>query len=332
MKRFVAISLLACCAGLFPPAYAQTPAAKKKIVISDQTKKVCNEVMRGIFDEIMAVKDQYENLEDFSAGNYTLNKFGLGKIVYSYELDKDQPEHKRRRPYTFGITIVPMDQEIFGGEHGLFELGFPVLKLKIAGYFSRRLLKTQLNIAPFVKKYGAKLAEYEQKFLPLRVFVRPSKREYTVREPIEFTVFVQNVSKRGMLVEGLNANTLFFLIDGQFWGKGEKPVETDPKKIRRQQRNERRELRKIMQTKKKIQRMKEKGTYRPPPAPDSVRGRAILRSGEALQRTFGGQSFLSPREVEIVAIYKRDIDGVNPMYRTTIRIVEDPDSRRRGPE
>jgi len=227
------------------------------------------------------------------------------------------------------VTVVPIGAEVFGGERGLFELGFPALKLKIAGFYSRRLLKTQYNIAPLVKEYGALLADHEQGFLPLRVTIYPSKKEYLVREPIEFMVSIQNVSKRGMLVDGLNEDTLFFLIDGQFWGKGEEMVETDPRRIRVQNNKKRQKMRRERVLKRKIERQKKKGTYRPQAIANSERGRMILRAGEGLQKIFGGQSFLTPREVEIVAIYQRDIDGVNPMTHITVRIVEDPTKRRR---
>jgi len=92
MKRFVITILLAGNLMSVQAVHAQTVSSKEHVSISEETKKVCNDVIRKIFDEIMAVKGQYENLKDFGEEQLTINEFGLGQIVYRYEIDKDQPE------------------------------------------------------------------------------------------------------------------------------------------------------------------------------------------------------------------------------------------------
>jgi hypothetical protein len=62
------------------------------------------------------------------------------------------------------------------------------------------------------------LAEEQQNFMPLRVFIRPVKGSFQVRENVEFDVVLKNVSKRHMVVKSLGQETLYFLINKQGWG------------------------------------------------------------------------------------------------------------------
>ena len=48
-----------------------------------------------------------------------------------------------------------------------------------------------------------------------------------------------------------------------------------------------------------------------------------LLAGESISLSFSGRSFLSPRKVDVLAIYKFEVNGVNPFTTATIEIVDE---------
>ncbi len=171
-----------------------------------------NQVILDIFQDILKVKKDYPELENFGEKAFFKNKNGINGILYEYTYPKTG------EVFSFGITINAMDDIDFEGKEGKFNYGFSKLGVKISGFSQKHPLRTQFDLMPLVSKYGMALAEEQQNFMPLRVFIRPVKGSFQVRENVEFDVVLKNVSKRHMVVKSLGQETLYFLINKQGWG------------------------------------------------------------------------------------------------------------------
>lgn len=254
----------------------------KEPILDEETVELCNQMILNIYYKILEVRDRYKELSDFDETAFFQNKRGIYVIMYeSKSVDK---RRRGKEPYAFGVTIDTMDDETFKNKQGAFNFGFPPLGLKISGYQIKHLLRSQYNILPLVEEQGALLADHQQKYLPLRISIRPLKEQFYVKEDIEFEVILTNVSKRHMTVQPLNDKTLFFLFENEFWG-------TSPSLKGAQ--------------------------YRSQAMP------VILKSGESLSKVYKGESFVRPKEIEIYGVYRMKIDGVNPTTKLKIKIVDE---------
>src|SRR5213594_863425 len=83
---------------------ATVHAADEAAVLDEQTVKVCNKTLMNIYDNIIAVKDKYPELQAFGPNNLSQNHFGL--YVLSFE-NKDCQTLRGDDYYRFGLTIVP---------------------------------------------------------------------------------------------------------------------------------------------------------------------------------------------------------------------------------
>lgn len=192
----------------------------EEIQIDDATKEICNQVMLNIYYDILAAKDKHKELVNFGENAFYANKYGIYTIVYQYDGDTpDNPELKRREtPYSFALTIDKMTDITFKQKDGAFNYGFPLLSIKFSGYQKKHAIRSQFNILPLVDKHGTLISDHQQEYLPLRLFIRPLKETYRVREDIEFEVVLKNVSKRNMIVKSLGHDTLYFLFNNEAWG------------------------------------------------------------------------------------------------------------------
>lgn len=188
-------------------AYAQPP-----IDIPPETVDVSNQVMLSIYQDIIDAKDEHAELSAFGENALFKNKNGIYAIIYEYaEANADEP-------YSFGITINDIDSDDFWNKKGRFSYGFPKINLKIVGFFQKHPIRSQYDIMPVISEGGMILSEYQQKFMPLRVFIRPIKQEFRVKEDVEFDVILRNVSKRHMVVKDLSQNSLYILMGNRIWG------------------------------------------------------------------------------------------------------------------
>ena len=67
--------------------------------------------------------------------------------------------------------------------------------------------------------------------MPLKIIIEPTKSSFTTNEDVIVEVVLRNVSKRHMYVRPLNKDTLYFLIDDQYWGT--KPTEAAPDEVQK---------------------------------------------------------------------------------------------------
>ena len=192
----------------------------EEIQIDEETKQICNQAMLNIYDDILAVKEKHKELVNFGENSFYENKYGIYTIVYQYDGDTaDNPDLKRKEtPYAFALTVDKMADITFKQKEGAFNYGFPLLGIKFSGYQKKHVIRSQFDILPLVDKHGTLLSDHQQKYLPLRLYLRPLKENYRVRDDIEFEVVLKNVSKRNMIVKSLGYDSLYFLFNNEVWG------------------------------------------------------------------------------------------------------------------
>ncbi|MFP4473372.1 MAG: hypothetical protein ACLFPX_05830 [Candidatus Omnitrophota bacterium] len=189
-------------------------------VLDEATVEIARQVILNIFDDIMAAKPDYPALQEFGEDDLYKNPRGLPTIIYEYNpSDVKDDKDPRNDPYAFAVTIDGLEDNSFESfRKGKFNYGFPALALKISGYQKKHLLRTQFDIMPLVFEHGRLLADHQQDYLPLRLFLRPVKKTFQVKEDIILDVILKNVSKRHMVVKPLSSQSLYFLFNNSFWG------------------------------------------------------------------------------------------------------------------
>ncbi len=204
-KIFLSIMMIL----LVSTAFAQSPR------LDEETKKICNEVMTAIFTDILAAKNRYDGLSGFDNPALTQNQYGIYAINY-----KNQDPNSRS--YEVGLTILGIDDPSpYAKKEGNFALGFPFLKLKFVGYQMRTMRSRQLDVEGLIQRYGQRLSDYQQKYMPLKLVIERTKDTYKTGEPIEFTVSLKNTSMGNLVVKDLTDSTLFFLYNNRAWGATE---------------------------------------------------------------------------------------------------------------
>jgi hypothetical protein len=200
--------------GFSARAYAQE---NRPVLISEETKTICNQVMVNIYRELLEVKRKYKELAQFDESTLYETEQGIYAIVYQYRASAQQVE---KYPFEFGITIVDINDMIFAeyGERYAFNLTFPLLGIKFAGYQKRNRTRYRYDIAELINKHGFLLARQQQKYMPLKLELAAKKTVYNVDEYIEFEVKLTNDSNKHMWVKSLNEQTLYCLFDERPWG------------------------------------------------------------------------------------------------------------------
>jgi len=188
----------------------------QEVILDEKTKAICNEVMLNIYQDILTAKDKYPELSQFDEKVMYENEKGIYAIVYQYQPSgTSRPNHDT---FEFGVTITTKNNTIFQDQRGYaFNLDFPFLGLKFAGYFKKGL-KPKYDIFAPINKYGQLLADHQQNYLPLQLRLVTNKTEYKVKEPIHFEVELTNVSKKHMWVKNINEETISCLYNKRYWG------------------------------------------------------------------------------------------------------------------
>ncbi|HRZ39661.1 MAG TPA: hypothetical protein P5246_01505 [Candidatus Omnitrophota bacterium] len=200
--------------------------------IDPQVIELSNRIMQDIFSEVKTSQPKFKELAQFSDQNLFKNAQGIYAIKYEYKpVAQSGDASQQDLPYELAVTIDGMEQWTFEPRKGMFNYGFPLLKLKISGYQKKHPIRTQFDIDPLVKKYGQILADEQQKLMPLKIIIEPTKSSFTTDEDVIVEVVLRNVSKRHMYVRPLNKDTLYFLIDDQYWGT--KPTEAAPDEVQK---------------------------------------------------------------------------------------------------
>ena len=314
MRTWLLLAIL-----LFCPlrSWAVEPAAGDEEALTPETIQICNQVMSDIYQHILQVRDRYKELAQFNEEAFFKNKQGIYTIAYDQVEEVEAPDGSMRKkvPFSFGVTIEPTGSETFSARPGSFAYGFPALGLKFSGYQNKRLLRTQFDLIPLLGEHGQALNEYQQQFLPLQLTVRPLKEEYQVREDIEVEVVLTNVSLANIRVQDLSEDTLFFTVNGRFWGTSlwTPPQVLDDRAARRERRAERREA-KVEERNKRLSKRLGGAKIK------KVAG--LLNAGDSISLILKGESFPAPQEVEVQCTYSVLVKDVNPMATMRFKIVE----------
>ena len=129
MKKFFITFLILFCTLL---SYAQ-----ETFILDDETKRICNQVMMFIYNDILKAKEKYEELKEFDEKALLENSLGIYTLLYHYQSSKEKTV---KNDYDFGVTLTSLDDDIFKDQKGYFRYSFPFLKIKFTGF-----IKTNLN-------------------------------------------------------------------------------------------------------------------------------------------------------------------------------------------
>jgi len=280
--------------------------------VDPQAKELCNQVMLEIFKEIYSLRGKYQELSQFDKDVMFKNKLGLYTIVYKYEEELEYPDGtiEVKVPYSFAVTIDRLQDQTFPSREGSFAYSFPVLSLKFSGYQNKRLLRTQFNVLTVLGKHGKVINDYQQQFLPVRLFIRTTKQEYKVDEPVDIAVILTNVSKANLVMKKLDSETLHFSLNGRIWG------------VFLESQNKRKNLSRREQIAQELKARRE-GRKKRAQQKNSKSIAGLLESGEAFTITFHGATFSDPQDVVVEAVYQIPMRGVYPSATVKFKVVEE---------
>lgn len=250
-------------------AWAQNAA------IEPALRDLCNQAMLYVYQDILAVKDRYPELADFNEKSFYENRDGIYAIFYE---KKTSSLGGKPSPYAFGLTIENIKAQTFYGREGVSSFAFSALGIKFSSFQLPPPKRSQFNLRPLINRHGILISLEEQRHLPLRLELKPTKATFELNEPIEFDVVLTNVGKSNIFVKKLNFDMLYFVINNKPWGK---------------------------------------------PLTQKVSGgeRVTLRQGESIRTRFKGQSYATTGVVEIHAVYRLLVNGVNPFATLKVQIV-----------
>jgi len=194
-----------------------------------------NDVMYAAYQDILSVKDDYEELQNFDRTALSKNRYGVYSINYYYEGPLGPYE---KAEITFGLTIFPEDDETYD-QYGrkAFYYGFPLLGAKFSGYQVTVRYRDAFDIHKMIQKHGDVLLEEQKKNLPLVLSIEALKDSYHIDESVDFIVSLENVSAKNYRIKDLNAGTLKFFYDekeliakdtGQSRYSGQEKIVLDP--------------------------------------------------------------------------------------------------------
>lgn len=210
-------------------AIEEMASSASNVQLTDVLKEVCNSVMIAIYNDILSMKQDYVNLEDFGEHVLTRNQRGIYRIEYQHTILDGM---RKGEFLAFGATIVKSEDTNFN-EHGqqAFNFDFPLMGIKFSGYqkTSRKFMK--FSIQEIVQKNGDPLLLEQQKHLPLRLTLKPNQDSYKIGENMKISVILENVSRKNLWIKDLNGETLYFLYNDVKWGAVE--VSASEKKRRR---------------------------------------------------------------------------------------------------
>lgn len=288
-------------------------------VIPPERKEFFNRVLRNIYDDILAAKPRYRELADFDENVLSRNKYGIYQIVYAKEIMGAGGKVSR---YAFAVTIDTRKDNTFPSQEGSFVYPFPFLGFQFSGYLEKHPVRRQFDLVALLDKYlSTSIQDYQQPYMPLRLEVIPSQEVYKVKESIAFEVVVTNTSKKNILVKNLSKETLYFTINNEYWGiEQDDSIETDPKKRARQLKRQQKAEMRLEKTEQRENRLRRKD---PRGKKTTYKGQLILYPGEALSMRFTGLGYIRPKDLNMHALYRMKVEGLNPTTALKLKVVSE---------
>jgi len=140
--------------------------------INSETITLANDIIAGIYHDIVDYSFQYEQLEDFGQESFYENPYGISAIVYEHSASTSD---SWRPPYYFGVSITALEDDLFQDQTRYFEHVFPLLGIKMVGYEPKYLKRSQFSIKKAIETYVTQLLDYQQQYLPLRLTIEPAQ-------------------------------------------------------------------------------------------------------------------------------------------------------------
>lgn len=283
--------------------------------------QIINEVIKKIYDRIIASKEKYKELAAFDEKCLTMSPGGFLSLHYETEV----PSRSETYPFIFKIDVEPLKTPTAKAmaDQGYFDYALPLLNLQFSGYVVKHPLRRQFNIQSILEEYAEELVDYQQQFMPLRFMIIAEEKSFKVNKPIYFKVVLINTSEHNILVKSLGKETLFFTLNRSVWGTqfGEAQVLSPREKARQdraQQAAQRAQMRELLRRQRKNQ-----GGQTIIGPRTHVGDKTILHVGEALAIDFSGEGYKRAQDVEIRGIYQLNVKGLRPTGKVTIKIVDD---------
>jgi hypothetical protein len=196
------------------PAFAEDQAPMQNKVLT-----VADSVMEDIAARIAANKFQYLVFSNFDPKAMSRNPDGYKELRYAYPLAEG-------RNLEVNVLMLPLKSREGGVLPEWRHLEFPLLDLKVVwttaltGFYLEGF-----DLDVIVEDAAWPLVEFQQKELPLRIFIETPKISYQVGESVKLDLVVKNVSNNQLRVKPLDSQTLYCTMNGSFWGtKDPKPA------------------------------------------------------------------------------------------------------------
>jgi len=193
------------------------PKNNEEVSINFKTKRAANKFIVSVYKSIEKLKGRYKELEDFDDKALLKNEHGIYSIFYKTKITSGL---YKGRYYGFGVTVTKEDDSNLYEDQSdeLFDLSFPLIKMKVYGFKLLYLRTRQLDIENLVMDRADILWDYQQKFMPFELTLEPDKKKFLVYEDIQFTVKLKNKTRRNIKLRDLSDDTLFFLYNNKKWG------------------------------------------------------------------------------------------------------------------
>ncbi|MCK5013041.1 MAG: hypothetical protein KAS66_04430 [Candidatus Omnitrophica bacterium] len=221
MRKIILIAIFVCI-GFSISVYQVVNAVEDRATsvrsqgFDESLRNICNHVMIAVYNDILSIKEDHDNLVNFGEHVLSQNQHR----IYSIEYKREISEGARKGEFLkFGVTIVkPEDTNFKEFGQRAFNFSFPLLDLKFTGYQQTNRKWMKFDIQDVVRRNGDLLLEEQKKHLPLKLSLKTDKEYYNVRENIEVTVTLENVSRSNLWVKNLDNETLYFLYGDAKWG------------------------------------------------------------------------------------------------------------------
>jgi len=178
----------------------------EEINLDNETKRICNQVVTNIYNDILEIKDKYKELEAFD--NSVLGKGGkynLNSIFYSHnikELSKGKTEFGDNA-FRFSLSIISDEawQIGIGNGRSFYSLSYPNLGIKLwVSSIQPEPIQLDLTkeISTIVNKNAQLLKKLNQKCSPLQLTIKSDKDVYGVGESIIVQIELKNNSSEAI--------------------------------------------------------------------------------------------------------------------------------------
>jgi hypothetical protein len=190
----------------------QAPTQNKALAVADG-------VMEDIAARIATSKFRYLVFSNFDPTALTRNQYGFKELRYAYPLAEG-------RNLEVNVLMLSMKSPEGEATPEWRRMEFPLIGIKVLWTTARTGFYLEgFDLDTIVADAIWPLVEFQQKELPLRIFIETPKTSYQVGEPVNLDLVVKNVSNSKLRVKPLDSQILYCVMNEQSWGtKDPKPA------------------------------------------------------------------------------------------------------------